>query len=107
MDDLSPADWQHTMHFPGTMLRANSSVALHLAVMAELQTLSVFAFKRVQNLARNLTYEQGYRNLLAVILASDIKESNDNKLKRLMLWKINRRLFKIYRLHISCRDPTG
>lgn len=51
-DDLSPADWQHTVHFPGTT-RANCSIASPLGVLAELQTLSVFAFKHVQNLPQN------------------------------------------------------
>lgn len=47
-----PLTGKHTVHFPGTT-RANCSIASPLGVLAELQTLSVFAFKHVQNLPQN------------------------------------------------------
>lgn len=62
-DDPSPADWRHTMHFPGSVLRANCSVASASGALAELQAPSALAFMLVQNLLQNiLQQEKGERD---------------------------------------------
>lgn len=53
-DDLSPADWQHTMHFPGTFLRASCFVTPASRVLAQLQAPSTPAFMLVQNRLQNV-----------------------------------------------------
>ncbi len=62
-DDPSPADWRHTMHFPGCVLRANCSVASASRVLAELQAPSALAFMLVQNqLQIILQWEKGEKD---------------------------------------------